>query len=798
MQTREHVKACLALLALLCVYFHPALFGGKILSQADTVFSVAPWASLKPQGFEPSNYLLNDQTQFLVPGDIYAYRSIRKGVLPLWNPLCACGEPFVANYWSAVFSPLQLIVYVLSPPRCYAVSAVIRLWIAGFCTYLFLRVWRVRLLGAMIGALSFTFGGYMILWLNHRHTGAAMWLPVLLLIIEKWLRSSRRVFAALTAACVACMLLAGHAYACVHAGLALGVYVAARMLTLWHARPRTLIARLSVFLGACAIGVLMAAVQLLPFVEYLPLSALPTFRTDVAARAVSEGGPLWTAMVGLVHPFAFGTPLGVGNYFAEAFGLTDTNFNEMNGAYVGVATLTLAFWAVLSGRRRGGVKLFAGLALMSFAVAYRLPGVYDLFVRVPLLRLTVGTAQRSQLPMAFMLCCLAGMGLDNLLYARERRQRFRLRVMIIALSLPAVLAAAVVLVCAVWQTGAERICQAFLIEPYRSQPRVLAELTRCECWATARLLLCVAPLLGVICLRAARRLTGPALGGAVLLLVLGDLFTFGIRHNPTLDRSEFLPKTRGIAFLEERQSPHARICPYGAVLPPNTPMAYGLRSVQGTDKLQIRRYVRLGGLIRDEDMIGSPLLDLLSAEYLVLPPGARVRRLPKYELVYDGEMTVYRNRRAIPRAFVAGRPVIVESERDAAARLSAPDFDPREIVIVSSPLGIPEGAHASGEAKIVTDQAHYIRIAAEMSGEGVLVLSDMYYPGWRAFVNGRRGQIGVADLALRAVRLAAGSGIVEFVYAPRSFKLGMALTFLGVAVAMLWLVFPLIIWRPTL
>ena len=62
----------------------------------------------------------------------------------------------------------------------------------------------------------------------------------------------------------------------------------------------------------------------------------------------------------------------------------------------------------------------------------------------------------------------------------------------------------------------------------------------------------------------------------------------------------------------------------------------------------------------------------------------------------------------------------------------------------------------------------------------LLVLSDTYYPGWRAFVDGEETKIYRADYAFRAIPLNAGTHQVEFVYDPTSFKLGAGVTILGI------------------
>ena len=93
------------------------------------------------------------------------------------------------------------------------------------------------------------------------------------------------------------------------------------------------------------------------------------------------------------------------------------------------------------------------------------------------------------------------------------------------------------------------------------------------------------------------------------------------------------------------------------------------------------------------------------------------------------------------------------------------------------------------EARILGYGNHRVNIQASLDSPGILVLADSFYPGWNAYVNGRQEKIYRANLFFRAVRLSAGTHNVEFLYEPRSFAIGRAVSIvtlsLIVAVSML-------------
>ena len=78
--------------------------------------------------------------------------------------------------------------------------------------------------------------------------------------------------------------------------------------------------------------------------------------------------------------------------------------------------------------------------------------------------------------------------------------------------------------------------------------------------------------------------------------------------------------------------------------------------------------------------------------------------------------------------------------------------------------------------RILKYEPSYVEIEAHIDAPGFLVLSDTYYPGWKAHVDGKLSRIYRADYTLRAVYLEPGKHIVKFIYDPFSFKIGAAIT----------------------
>jgi hypothetical protein len=155
----------------------------------------------------------------------------------------------------------------------------------------------------------------------------------------------------------------------------------------------------------------------------------------------------------------------------------------------------------------------------------------------------------------------------------------------------------------------------------------------------------------------------------------------------------------------------------------------------------------------------------------------------QFELVYDGEVKVYENLNAFPRAFIVHRAIPAAWQDAAVALLQQPDFDPATEAIVEGDISQNHLSALAGSPLVDGSSVqitHYgdnrVKILATMENPGLLVLTDTYYPGWKAYVDGEQTPIYPTDLAIRSIFLPAGEHEVEFVFSPRIFKLGSAIT----------------------
>jgi hypothetical protein len=310
----------------------------------------------------------------------------------------------------------------------------------------------------------------------------------------------------------------------------------------------------------------------------------------------------------------------------------------------------------------------------------------------------------------------------------------------------------------------------------------------------------------LVALRLRERLAAAPFVALAVLLVCADLFHIGMGFNPAIDRKfASVPETPAIRFLE-RSNP-ARFVSSEEVAQNVIPMRFGLYEARGYDLPIMLRYDRfwrrevLGrGSTVAAGLFDIPLrflgptprglraLRLLGVTHLLQgkavqngePPDTKVLRFQPYPhepgltQVYDGpDARIYSLEGALPRAFVVGAQLVVAGGDQALDAITRPGFDARRVAVTEDRVaGLPEGARAGGAARIVRYEPERVAIRARSDGQGLLVLSDNHYPGWKATVDGEPADVERVDYMFRGVRLGPGTHVVEFRYRPLSYRIG--------------------------
>src|SRR3989304_10106025 len=157
---KEYLIVGTILVVLVIVYFWKPLGPGMVMSAAGGIFDTPFYYSQTPNEAKlPKNPLLFDQIYQFTPWRYFIWQSFHNGEIPLWNNLSHSGTPLLATMQAAIFYPINLILLWLPFNKYFVWSAIIRLWIAGICTYALAREYKQRKLSSLIASVSFMLSG---------------------------------------------------------------------------------------------------------------------------------------------------------------------------------------------------------------------------------------------------------------------------------------------------------------------------------------------------------------------------------------------------------------------------------------------------------------------------------------------------------------------------------------------------------------------------------------------------------------------------------------------------------------
>ncbi len=779
----SHRLVVLPLVGAVVALFGGILLGGQALFWGTPALQFIPWWS-------------------------WAWETLLSGHLPLWNPLVGMGAPLVANYQSALFYPPYWNLFLLygiggAPLMAWGQTLLVMLHLlaAGIGMARLAQRLGLGTLAQTVAGLSFGLSGYLVSRAGFFSINAALaWLPWILWAVTpdagKFAWLGRRRLLALSAF-LALQLLAGHAqiawYTILLTGLWSGYWAFAiglergnagkagagqRILAVGAALYQTW-GRLALA-GALAAG--LAAVQLAPTAEYLSQS-------QRAAAVDYEMGLTYSfwpwRLIGLLAPNFFGNP-AQGDYWGYA------NYWE-DAIYIGLLP-ALLFLGTLRGKTRlAGLRWFLwgvfGLALL-FALGKNTPIFPWLYQHVPTFAM-FNAPTRWMIWGVFALAFLAAMGAEN--WRRpEGRGLYWTRLGTagsLAVSLGSGLAMILMgdiklsFVSAAAQAGVLGIAVGLLSlsAPLREGSETVQDQTTPVNQLLARMWPWLVAFLIAFDLTLAGwglnpgfnlSLYQPGLGSEVKerlgdqRLYWPEQMEYEIKYDRFFQFETFHPGEDWHLMRE--------------VVLSNSNLLEGMVVVNNYDPMQPGRYVAwmelVNGLDRRERERFLHWMDVGLAGEIDLSQASGARFDP-----LGGGM----------RARWVGCAIQAENADQALEMISQAQVDIRTQVVIEGAPGLanalcPERQAEPVAAQVIEDGPNTLRVRVSAPGAGWLVLSDVWYPGWQAWVDGNRVEITPANLAFRAAPLTAGEHEVIFEYRPWSFYAG-ALVSLASGLVFAWL-----------
>jgi hypothetical protein len=728
----------------------------------------------------------------------YLGAALEHGELPLWNPYHFSGHPSVADPQSLLFTPTMLLFGWLVPsPSMQLFDAVVfaHLLPGAFAILLLFRRRGWHAAGAVIAAMVFILGGSASARLQH--TGMIFsygFFPLALLLLEEALDRRSYLVGALFGV-VAAMMTVGRdqvAFLCV---MALAGMVVVKICD--AERPVLYLrGRAGVLLAMAFIGGALLAVPALLTMQFLMTSTRPSFGYGVAAMGSLPPESLATILFGNV----FGSLRWTYDYWGPGFDTvaegtwTDRAINYL---FAGTVPALLLLWHGIAGRRLFAREFRFFLIMGALAVLYalgRYTPVFELiFDYVPGINLYRRPADATFL-INIALAFASGYLVHR--YLAEGAPRLE--------SLRRSPAGAVFAVIAIALVAAAAAGALAFAVPAKQTVNAVTEIVLAVLVAGVAVAI-IAKLTVTPRLRfAAASLMVAFTGGELIWRNAASPLSAEPAERYAVFRELPPEQLQGLQVLKRElaerhargERPRMEILGLGGAWQ-NASMVLGLEDTIGYNPLRLADYERAVGAGEnavDPNLRHFPgtfrgyrcsLAGLLGLEYLLLDrPLERLPkhfpRLPNAKLLYgSGAMWVYRLSPSAPRVYLASRLIPVESEA-VLGQQELPEFDRSDEALidhddveqVKGDYGLRDTATdpdpPQGSAKIVSYGRNDVVLDVETDRNSVLVLHDIYYPGWEAYVDGERRPILRANLLFRGIEVPPGRHRVEFRFRPLS------------------------------
>ncbi len=744
------------------IFASPYFFKDKVpFPSSYQVNNFAPW-NTNSQFWSPvKNGAMPDIITQIYPWRHLVVEMWKAGQVPLWNSYTFSGNPLLANYQSGALSPFNVIFLALPFVDAWSVLVLLQPLLAGLFTYLFARSLKLSRTGGLISAISFMFCGFITTWMGYATLGyAILFLPLSLFCIEKYSITKKSIFLILLSLTIPLSFFSGHFQISLYFIITILTYVVYKFIINRNTRDTFLVVLYICF------GIFLVMPQVLPSIELY----LNSFRSSFFQKA---GGIPLEYISTFLAPDFFGNPVTRNTWFG--------NYAEWN-AYIGLLPLMLAIYSISRIKKHQVLFLFIfGISALFLAID---SPISNLIVDLHLPVLSTSSINRIIVLYSFAFAVLAGFGYDYLLFDIKNAKRRRIALWIGSVGIIFIILWTLIVLKLFIPANKIFVSKQNLILP------------------TILFLGSSAVIIFGLLFRKIKhdRLLHAAITLGFTILLTVDMLRFTTKWQPFDSKSLVFPSITTTNAFSKISGFDRVIGNFGAEIS----TYYKLPSVEGYDALYSKRYGEFVGFVNDGKIIKSAwsvvsfprdsmrtekALNLLNIKYVVhkLLDDKKNWTFPfwvypqdQFKLIYkDSKYEFYENTKVLPHVFLVGQYRVIPNSKQILNIIFSNNFDLRKEVILEKDPRMAIARGHIGDAKIIDYRPNDIEISVDAKNKALLFLSENYYPGWKASVDGKEVEIFRTDYSFRAILVNKGSHTVRFFYDPWSFKLGVYLAIGG-------------------
>lgn len=697
-----------------------------------------------PQIFITPEMGVSDIWQLNYPLKVFLQESLKNGHLPLWNKNMGGGFPLLAEAQiGTFFLPNIILLYLFASYTAFNLMYVVTFLTAGFSLYFLAKYFKLSTTASLLSSFTFMFSGFFVAHISHLNViQAASFLPLLFLLSIYIVNQNHKRWTlgliALYAFVLSQQIFAGFPQMVFLTLFAVFLYCGFLLvIKIRDKKILTFVKPICILIISIALGFLLSSIQLLPTLELTGLSKRDGGLDPAEVLNFSFKPELFKTFV---DPWAAGSPRD-GTY---------PDYTKFSGAifwenigYIGILPLIFVLFSLFVIRKNKTVLFFWIFCIVSVLLMLgKYSPLYVVLVFPPMNFFRIHS--RFILLAIFSLTILSGFGLDYCI----QKIKAVLKQNTMKVFLPTLVGIFAVTITYVDITRLWFNYHALAdVKQWISEPETVSYLKTVD---------------------------------------HGRFFSL---NRFSLWRDHFLEKgwVNSDEYFDARNGLH-----------PNLSIFYNLPSAEIYTALYTRRWMYFISLIQSgmntetvTKSVNKASSNLLSASNITHIIGTKdfnaegfTKVFETVEPVFDfSHLVIYKNENAVDRAYFTNNYTVADTVADVFSMLISTSFEPGNTVIIEKNIDLPKDTtKQNAEIEILTDEHQYLSIKLNAPKDGLLVVSDSYYPGWKALVDGKETEILPANINQRAVIIPKGEHTIEFIYTSMSLEKGRIISAVTLAI----------------
>ncbi|OPY78935.1 MAG: Bacterial membrane protein YfhO [Syntrophorhabdus sp. PtaU1.Bin153] len=735
-------------------------------------------------------FVERDLAAFFIPPKYLWVSMVKSFHLPLWNPFNYSGIPLLATLQPGVFYPLHALYFFLPFNVAWNWLIILHFALAGFATYLLLRYFRASAGAALLGGVIFMLSGYLISVHNLLpHLFASAWLPLAMITFLKYFETRYPKYLVLSALFLAVQFCAGAPEMVLMsiAVLSMLTAFAPSFLPVGPAKSLSFLTRTGALVLVLLLFLLLSSVQLLPFLE---LKSQSIRTAGLPYQEAITWSFAWKDFIQFFVPDAFGYFSSTKKYWS--------NQSWLLTLYWGITPFLLSVFYFASGDKKRLVFLSLMVVSLVFALGHNTPAYRFLYLIPPF------NSIRYPVKFIFIFILLvsvtAGLGFDSMRKGVSKdspQTKWIISIFFYA-------GFAFVILWGYMSLFGDTVHKYFDSTGFKPDAynHIVINAHNIKRFLLFSFIFCVMLL---VYLRVRHKKTASFV---VMFVVASDLFLANSGYYTSAPWQSYITTKQwgehsfsDIAnnrdterYLVSLKTLREFNCfPYDRViLSPPYAALFGLYSVGGAEVLRVGHHEAFANLITDSlsPSYAKRFLHVAGVRFITTSFTIADKDFALLQSMEVGGKTIYLYE-YLPypgRFLFFGKALSTGDDRETVNKMNDPSVNlTTELVIRSDIKTASRGRNGQGKTRLISYKPDNMVIYCEADSDGFLYASDTYYPGWKAYVDGKETGIYRANLAFRAVPIPKGNHTVSFRYVPLSFYSGLGLTIIGILLSV-WIV----------